>query len=86
MNHNNFTGPVNIGNPGEFTISELAQKVLDKTGSKSKIIYKNLPLDDPLQRKPCILLAETALGWRPKIDLNLGLDKTIAHFHKLLRL
>ncbi|MDB4795591.1 SDR family oxidoreductase [Verrucomicrobia bacterium] len=84
MNHESLIGPVNIGNPGEFTILELAQKVIEKTGSKSKIIYKDLPDDDPLQRKPNIDLANKKLNWEPKIDLNQGLDKTINYFRTLL--
>jgi UDP-glucuronate decarboxylase len=84
MNHDSLTGPVNIGNPGEFTILELAQKVIEKTGSKSKIIHKELPIDDPLQRKPDINLAKNELDWEPKINLDQGLDKTITYFRELL--
>jgi len=84
MNHDSFTGPVNIGNPGEFTILELAQKVIQKTESKSKIIHKELPTDDPLQRKPDITLAKEELNWEPKINLDEGLDKTITYFRNLL--
>jgi UDP-glucuronate decarboxylase len=84
MNHDSLTGPVNIGNPGEFTILELAQKVIEKTGSKSKIIHKDLPIDDPLQRKPDITLAKKELDWEPKINLDQGLDKTIKYFRELL--
>jgi len=84
MNHDSLTGPVNIGNPGEFTILELAQKVSEKTGSKSKIIHKDLPIDDPLQRKPDITLAKKELDWEPKINLDQGLEKTIAYFRTLL--
>jgi len=80
-----FIGPVNIGNPGEFTILELAQKVIDMTGSKSKIIYKPLPSDDPMQRKPDISLAKEKLNWEPKISLEKGLVKTIEYFDQLLR-
>jgi UDP-glucuronate decarboxylase len=79
------TGPVNLGNPGEFTIRELAEKVIDLTGSKSKMIRKPLPADDPMQRKPDITLAKKALGWEPGIDLEAGLRKTIAYFETLLR-
>ncbi len=79
-----FIGPVNIGNPGEFTILELAQKVIELTNSKSKIIFMPLPEDDPLQRKPDITLAKKELKWEPKIDLEVGLLKTIAYFDKLL--
>jgi len=79
------TGPVNLGNPGEFTILELAQKVIQLTGSKSKIVNKALPQDDPRQRKPDIALAERTLQWRPTIDLESGLKKTIAYFDQLLK-
>lgn len=75
-----FTGPVNIGNPCEFTMLELAQKVLELTNSKSKIVFMPLPEDDPLQRKPLIDLALAELGWTPKIDLAHGLQKTIDYF------
>ncbi len=79
------TGPVNLGNPGEFTIRELAEKVIDLTGSKSKMVRKPLPADDPMQRKPDITLARKTLGWEPKIQLEAGLEKTIAYFEHLLR-
>ena len=79
-----FTGPVNLGNPGEFTMLELAQKVIDLTGSKSKIIYLPLPQDDPTQRKPVIDLAKKELGWEPTIPLDEGLTKTIDYFRKVL--
>lgn len=75
-----FVGPVNIGNPGEFTIKELAEKVIELTGSKSKLVYKPLPADDPTQRKPDITLAKTKLDWSPSIQLEDGLKKTIAYF------
>jgi UDP-glucuronate decarboxylase len=75
-----FTGPVNLGNPGEFTILQLAQKVIELTGSKSTIVRQPLPSDDPLQRKPDLTLATKALGWGPRTDLNEGLGKTIAYF------
>lgn len=81
-----FIGPVNIGNPGEFTILELAQKIIDITGSKSKIVYKPLPSDDPMQRKPDISLAKEKLDWEPTIKLDEGLVKTIEYFDNLLRL
>ena len=80
MNKNNFTGPVNIGNPSEFTMLELADKVLKLTRSKSKIIYKELPQDDPLKRKPDISIAKKVLGWEPKINLDTGLKKVIEYF------
>jgi UDP-glucuronate decarboxylase len=79
----NFTGPVNIGNPGEFTILELAEKILKLIGGKSKIIFKALPQDDPKQRRPDISLAREALSWEPKIDLDAGLEKTISYFRAL---
>ncbi len=80
-----FLGPVNIGNPGEFTILELAQKVIDLTGSKSKIVFEPLPKDDPMQRKPDISLAREKLNWEPKIKLEEGLKKTITYFDNLLK-
>ena len=78
------TGPVNVGNPGEFTIRELAEKVIELTGSKSKLVFKPLPQDDPKQRKPDITLAKKLLNWEPKIPLAEGLKKTIDYFDKLL--
>lgn len=75
-----FTGPVNIGNPGEFTMLELAQNVIRLTGSDSKIIYKPLPQDDPMQRKPVIDLAKKELDWEPTIKLEEGLARTIEYF------
>ena len=77
-----FTGPVNIGNPGEFTILELAQKVIALTGSKSTIVFHPLPSDDPTQRKPDITLAKSVLGWDPGVGLEAGLLKTIEYFRK----
>ncbi|TXG35324.1 UDP-glucuronic acid decarboxylase family protein [Seonamhaeicola maritimus] len=79
-----FTGPVNIGNPSEFTILELAEKVIKMTGSKSKIIYQPLPSDDPLMRKPEISLAEKELNWTPNIKLDTGLEKTIRFFQTII--
>ena len=79
-----FIGPVNIGNPGEFTILQLAEKIIELTGSRSKIVYIPLPSDDPMQRKPDISLAQEKLGWQPKIGLDEGLRKTIAYFDDLL--
>ncbi len=79
-----FTGPVNIGNPGEFTIKELAEIVIDLTGTKSKIIYEELPSDDPMQRKPIIDLAKKELDWEPHIMLREGLEKTIRYFETVL--
>ena len=78
-----FTGPVNIGNPGEFTILELAEKILKSVGGKSKIVFKPLPQDDPKQRRPDIALARQVLSWEPKVDLDAGLEKTIAYFRSL---
>ncbi len=86
MEKDDFIGPVNLGNPVEFTISELAEKVLAMTGSKSKIIYKELPSDDPTQRQPDISLAREKLGWAPAISLEEGLEKTIAYFRKRLKI
>ena len=79
-----ITGPVNMGNPGEFTILELAEKILKMTGSDSRIVYLPLPQDDPVQRRPDISKAKALLNdWEPEIDLEEGLDKTIAYFKKL---
>jgi len=83
MNHESLTGPVNIGNPGEFTILELAQKVIEKTKSRSEIVFQELPQDDPLQRKPDIGLARKELSWEPSVALNEGLGKTIGYFKAL---
>jgi UDP-glucuronate decarboxylase len=79
-----FIGPVNLGNPGEFTINELAELVLKMTGSKSKLIYLPLPQDDPRQRRPDITLARKELKWQPEIPLEKGLRKTIEYFRKTL--
>ncbi len=78
-----FIGPVNLGNPGEFTILELAQLVIELTGAKSKLVHKPLPADDPLQRQPDITLARTKLAWEPKIPLREGLLKTIDWFRSI---
>ncbi|MDP0500765.1 MAG: SDR family oxidoreductase [Verrucomicrobiota bacterium JB022] len=86
MNCENFTGPVNVGNPGEFTILQLAENVIRLTGSKSKIVYRPLPQDDPLQRQPDITLAREKLGWEPTIPLEEGLKHTIAYFKQNLGL
>jgi len=80
MNQEQVVGPMNIGNPNEFTILELAQKVIEITGSKSKIVYRPMPEDDPKQRKPDITQAQAVLGWEPKIQLEAGLKKTIEYF------
>jgi UDP-glucuronate decarboxylase len=80
-----FTGPVNIGNPGEFTMIELAKLIIDITGTKSKLIYMPLPQDDPTQRQPDISLAKEKLGgWEPKVPLREGLTRTIEYFDRLL--
>lgn len=81
---NKFIGPVNLGNPSEFTIEQLAKKVLEKVDTSSKIIYKKLPQDDPTQRKPVIDLAKQMLNWEPMTSLDDGLDKTIEYFKKVL--
>lgn len=80
-----FTGPVNIGNPGEFTMLQLANLIIELTGSKSKIVYEPLPQDDPMQRKPDIELAKQKLGWEPTIPLEEGLKKTIMYFKSKLQ-
>jgi UDP-glucuronate decarboxylase len=82
----NFPGPINMGNPTEFTILELAETVIRLTKSKSEVVFKVLPQDDPMQRKPNIELAQRKLGWEPKIQLEQGLIKTIEYFSKLDRL
>ena len=84
MNTENFTGPVNIGNPRESTILELAEIILQLTGSKSKIVYKPLPSDDPIQRCPNITLAKEKFGWSPKVKLEDGLKVTIDYFKSLM--
>jgi UDP-glucuronate decarboxylase len=78
------TGPLNLGNPGEFAIRELAQTILDLTGSRSKIVHRPLPQDDPQQRQPDISEAQRLLNWQPTIPLRTGLEPTIAYFEKLL--
>jgi UDP-glucuronate decarboxylase len=80
-----FTGPMNAGNPGEFTILELAEKVIEFTGSKSEIVFKPLPSDDPQRRRPDITLARERLGWEPVTPLDEGLKKTIDYFDEYLR-
>jgi UDP-glucuronate decarboxylase len=79
-----FTGPVNIGNPGEFSMLELAEKVLSLTGSRSRLVFQPLPSDDPRQRKPDIALAKEKLGWEPRVTLEDGLKETVAYFRTLL--
>lgn len=84
MNQDAEIGPINIGNPNEFTIMELAEKVITLTDSKSRIIHKDLPADDPQQRQPKIQKAKEALGWEPKISLEEGLKSTISYFDEVL--
>lgn len=79
-----FIGPVNLGNPNEFTIKELADKIIALTGTKSKIVYKDLPSDDPKQRQPDITLAKNIINWEPKVQLEDGLVKTIEYFRNVL--
>ncbi|MEM6852045.1 MAG: SDR family NAD-dependent epimerase/dehydratase, partial [Pseudomonadota bacterium] len=79
-----ITGPINLGNPGEFTIKELAEQVIELTGSKSKLAFEELPADDPKQRRPDITLAKHHLDWAPTVPLRDGLTKTIAYFDELL--
>ena len=79
-----FTGPVNLGNPVEFTILQLAEKIIGLAASKSKIVYKPLPVDDPKQRQPDIRLAKEKFGWSPKISLEEGLMRTIPYFKEIL--
>jgi UDP-glucuronate decarboxylase len=78
------TGPVNLGNPGEYTVLELAEMVLKLTGGRSKIVFKPLPQDDPTQRQPDITVARSTLGWEPKVPLQEGLERTVAYFRTLL--
>ena len=80
MDKKEFFGPVNLGNPREMTVADLAKVVIQLTGSKSKIVYRDLPKDDPTRRKPDISIAQTELGWSPKVDLEAGLKRTIADF------
>jgi UDP-glucuronate decarboxylase len=84
MGSENFIGPVNLGNPDEYTILDLAKKIVTMTGSASKIIYRPLPSDDPTQRMPDISLAEAKLGWRPKVSVDEGLRRTIEYFQNEL--
>jgi UDP-glucuronate decarboxylase len=79
------TGPINLGNPSEFTIAELANRVIDLTGSSSRIIHMALPVNDPVQRRPDITLANSILGWQPTVALNEGLLQTIPYFERLMR-
>lgn len=85
MNQDEVTGPINIGNPGEFTMLELAEKVIAKVGGSTKLTFHPLPGDDPKQRQPDITLAKKHLDWQPKVSLDDGLDRTIDYFRKLLQ-
>ena len=84
MNSKNFTGPVNLGNPNEKMILEFAEKIIELTKSKSEIVFKELPKDDPIRRKPDISLAKEKLSWEPKVELEQGLKKTIEYFKRLI--
>lgn len=86
MEQDDLVGPVNLGNPREFTILELARRIKEMTGSPSEIVFKPLPPDDPVQRQPDITLAIERLGWRPKVDLEEGLDNTIRYFRERMNL
>ena len=79
-----FFGPVNLGNPDEFTIKQLAELIIKLTNSKSKLVFKELPKDDPIQRKPDISKAKTTLNWEPKIKLKEGLEITINYFRNTI--
>jgi UDP-glucuronate decarboxylase len=81
---NDFTGPLNLGNPDEYTIQELAAIILDLANSKSKLVYKDLPSDDPKRRRPDITLAKKKLSWEPKTSFNDGIQKTISYFNNLI--
>ena len=85
IDQNEITGPINLGNPSEYKILELAEKIIEMTRSNSKIIFKPLPLDDPEQRQPDISLAKEKLVWEPRIKLDEGLKKTINYFDNLVR-
>jgi UDP-glucuronate decarboxylase len=84
METENFIGPVNLGNPREFTILDLAKKIIAMTGSRSQIVQKPLPSDDPTQRQPNIALAKQKLGWEPKVGVDQGFATTIEYFKKEL--
>jgi len=86
MNQTETVGPMNLGNPGEFTMLELAELVLKKAGGKSRITHKPLPADDPKQRRPDITLAKKHLGWEPKVPLEEGIERTIHHFREELNI
>jgi UDP-glucuronate decarboxylase len=82
--NDDVTGPINLGNPHEMQIRELAEEVIKLTGARSKIVYRNLPADDPMQRCPDISKAQSVLGWQPKVKLQEGLQRTIEYFDRLL--
>jgi UDP-glucuronate decarboxylase len=86
LSPDDFTGPVNLGNPVEMTMLELAEKVLAITGSDSRIVYEPLPSDDPNQRQPDITKAKEALDWVPRVDLDEGLERTIAYFKQFVKI
>ena len=85
MNQKGLVGPVNLGNPNEFTILSLASQIIELTGSESRVIFKSLPSDDPTRRQPDISLAKTKLGWAPKVELEEGLTKTIRYFQEIVQ-
>jgi len=85
MNQNGFVGPVNLGNPCEYTILSLASKIIEMTGSQSKLVFKSLPSDDPTRRQPDITLAKAKLGWSPKIEIREGLQQTVRYFKDVIR-
>jgi len=78
-----YIGPINLGNPGEFTILELAKKIIEMTGSSSQIVYRELPKDDPVKRRPDITLAQEKLSWAPSVPLSEGLKSTIEYYRKM---
>jgi UDP-glucuronate decarboxylase len=85
MNQNGFVGPVNLGNPSEYTILSLASKIIEMTGSQSKLVFKSLPSDDPTRRQPDISLAKAKLGWLPRVEIKQGLEQTIRYFQDVIR-
>jgi UDP-glucuronate decarboxylase len=85
MNQNGFVGPVNLGNPSEYTILSLASKIIEMTGSQSKLVFKSLPSDDPTRRQPDISLAKAKLGWSPRVEIKEGLEQTIRFFQDVIR-
>jgi UDP-glucuronate decarboxylase len=85
MKDGSYAEPVNMGNPAETTILEFATRIIELTGSSSRIVFRDLPSDDPRQRQPDISLARKMLGWEPKIDVDTGLKKTIEYFERVLK-